>query len=103
MGRVGAIQLAINPQTAEELRDGTQMPSDKIVPMYGGGIKGGAASIEGMRPGAYTVCAMLGDPRVASSVKLKCTPVKVTGAAAPDRVSGHSRRVARRSVTAPWR
>ena len=81
MGRMGAIQLSINPQTAEELRDGTHMPGDQIIPMYGGGIQAGAASIEGMRPGAYTLCALLGDPRVASSVKLKCTQVKLIAAA----------------------
>jgi large repetitive protein len=80
MGRVGAIQLSINPQTAEELRDGSQMPTDRLVPMYGRGIQAGAAMIEGMRPGAHTLCAMLGDPRVASSVKLKCTQIKVTAA-----------------------
>jgi hypothetical protein len=74
--RVGAIQALIDPQTAEELRDGTYMPTDRIVPMYGGGT-----SIEGMRPGAYTLCAMLGDARVASSVKLQCKHVTVTAAA----------------------
>lgn len=79
MGRVGAIQLSINPQTAEELRDGTHMPiGDQIIPMHGGGIREGAASIEGLRPGTHTLCAMLGDPRVASSVKLECTQVKLS-------------------------
>jgi hypothetical protein len=77
-----AIGLSSNPQTAEELRDGTQMPvSDKIVPMYGGRIQGGAASIERMRPGTYTLCAVLGDPRVASTVKLKCKQATLTAAA----------------------
>jgi hypothetical protein len=49
--------------------------------MYGRRIQGGAASIEGMRPGAHTLCAMLGDRRVASTVKLECTHVNVTAAA----------------------
>jgi RNA polymerase sigma factor (sigma-70 family) len=76
-----ALQLSINPQTAEELRDGNLMPvGDQIVPMHGHPIQGGAASIEGMRPGAYTLCAVLGDARVASSVKLKCTQAKLTAA-----------------------
>lgn len=79
-GRVGAIQALINPQTAEELRDGSQMPIDRIVPMYGRGIKAGAASIDGIHPGPHTLCAMLGDPRVASTVKLECTQVKLSAA-----------------------
>ncbi len=82
MGLVGVIQLSINPQTAEELRDGTHIPiGDQIVAMHSGGIREGAGSIEGLRPGTQTLCAMLGDPRIASSVKLKCTPVKLTAAA----------------------
>ncbi|MDB4954676.1 MAG: hypothetical protein JWO36_2245 [Myxococcales bacterium] len=82
MGRVMAIQLSIDPQTIEELRDGTHFPvGDQIIPILGRGIQGGAASIEGLRPGAHTLCAMIGDPRVASSVKLKCTQVKLTAAA----------------------
>ncbi|NVB81474.1 MAG: carboxypeptidase regulatory-like domain-containing protein, partial [Kofleriaceae bacterium] len=77
-----AIQASINPQTAEELRDGTHLPTGgQIIPMYARGIRDGAASIDGMRPGAYTLCVTLGDTRVASSVKLKCTQVKVTAAA----------------------
>ncbi|HEY5921738.1 MAG TPA: carboxypeptidase regulatory-like domain-containing protein, partial [Kofleriaceae bacterium] len=81
MGRVGAIELSINPQTAEELRDGSQMPTDRIVSMHGGGIRDGAASIAGVHTGAHTLCAMLGDPRVASSMKLKCSQVKLSAAA----------------------
>jgi hypothetical protein len=79
-GRVGAIQALLNPQTAEELRDGSQMPSDRIVPMYGRGVRAGAARIEGVHPGLHTLCAMLGDPRIASTVKLKCTQVTLTAA-----------------------
>jgi hypothetical protein len=81
MGRVGAIELSINPQTAEELRDGSYLPTDRIVAMHGGGVRGGAGAIEGLRPGAHTLCAMIGDPRVASTVKLKCTHVTLTAAA----------------------
>lgn len=80
MGQVGAIQLSSNPRTAEELRDGTYMPSDRIIPMQGGRIRAGAASIEGLRPGTHTLCAMVGDARVASTVKLECTHVKLTTA-----------------------
>jgi RNA polymerase sigma factor (sigma-70 family) len=82
MGGVGVIQLSINPQTAEELRDGSHMPmSDQIVPMHGGVVRSGVGSIEGVRPGTHTLCAMIGDPRIASSVKLGCMPLKVTAAA----------------------
>jgi hypothetical protein len=76
-----AIQLAINAQTVEELRDGSHMPMAQIIPMYGRGVREGAASIEGMHPGVHTLCAVLGDPRVASTVELKCTQVKLTAAA----------------------
>ncbi|HTL36711.1 MAG TPA: sigma-70 family RNA polymerase sigma factor [Kofleriaceae bacterium] len=77
-----AIQLLLDPHTAEELRDGAHMPvADRTIPMYGGRVQEGVASIESMRPGAYTVCVMLGDPRVASSVKLECTHVKVSATA----------------------
>jgi RNA polymerase sigma factor (sigma-70 family) len=79
-GRVGAIQAVLDPHTAEELRDGSQMPSDRIVPMYGRGIRAGAGEIEGMHPGPHTLCAMVGDPRIASTVKLTCTHVTLTTA-----------------------
>jgi RNA polymerase sigma factor (sigma-70 family) len=76
-----AIQLSINPQTAQELRDGTLLPaSDQIIPMNMRRIVGGAATIEGMRPGAHTLCAALGDPRLVSSLKIKCTQVTLTAA-----------------------
>jgi hypothetical protein len=82
MGRLGAVQLSINPRTAEELRDGTHLPSgDHVVPMHGTGIRAGAASLEGLRAGTHTLCAMLGDPRVASSIKLACAQVTLTAAA----------------------
>ena len=81
-GQVGAIALSIDPHTAEELRDGSYLPvGDHVTPMYGGGLREGTGAIEGMRPGDYTVCAMLGDPRIASTVKLQCTHVTVTSAA----------------------
>jgi hypothetical protein len=80
-GRVGTIQLSINPQTAEELRDGTQMPTDRTIPMHGGGIRDGAGSIDDLQPGTHTLCAMVGDPRIASSVKLSCKQVTLTTAA----------------------
>ncbi|MEO8550600.1 MAG: carboxypeptidase regulatory-like domain-containing protein, partial [Kofleriaceae bacterium] len=80
-GRAGTIQLSINPQTAEELRDGTQMPTDRTIPMHGGGIRDGAGSIDDLQPGTHTLCAMIGDPRIASSVKLSCKQVTLTTAA----------------------
>ena len=89
-----AIQLSINPQTAEELRDGTLIPSgDQIIPMNMRGIRAGATTIEGMRPGAHTLCAALGDPRVVSSLKIKCTQVTLTRSREPDRVDRRARGV----------
>ena len=84
-GRVGVIEALLNPQTAEELRDGSQMPSDRVVPMHGRGIRGGIAQIDGVHRGPHTLCAMLGDPRIASTVKLKCT--QVTLSAAPNQTA----------------
>jgi RNA polymerase sigma factor (sigma-70 family) len=82
MAQLIAIQATIDPQTADELRDGTQMPfSAEVLPIYIRGVNDGAATIDGMRPGAHTVCALLGDPRMTSSLKFKCTPVKLTAAA----------------------
>ncbi len=80
-GQVGAVQLAIDPHTAEEMRDGTQLPTDRLVPMQMAGILAGAGSIAGLRPGMQTVCAMIGDPRVASSVKITCKQMTLTAAA----------------------
>ncbi len=80
MAGLMAIMGSFNARTAEELRDGTQMPPNQLVPMHGRGIQNGSGTIEGMRPGAYTLCAGLGDARIASSVKLTCTHVKLTAA-----------------------
>jgi protocatechuate 3,4-dioxygenase beta subunit len=77
-GRVGAIAALLDPQTAEELRDGSQMPTDRIVPLHGRGVRAGAAQIDGVHAGPHTLCAMLGDPRIASTVKLKCTQVTLS-------------------------
>jgi hypothetical protein len=49
--------------------------------MHGAGVRDGEGAIEGMHPGAHTVCAMIGDPRVASSVKLSCRQVTLSAAA----------------------
>jgi RNA polymerase sigma factor (sigma-70 family) len=76
-----AIQAAIDPQSAEELRDGTRIPfTDQIIPMYMRGVEQGAVTIEGMRPGAHTLCTVLGDPRDPASAKLQCTHVTLTAA-----------------------
>jgi hypothetical protein len=82
MAQLLAIQALINPQTIEELRDGTHMPfSDQVIPIYMRGIQDGAASIEGMRPGGHTLCALIGDPRTPRSVtSFKCTHVELTAA-----------------------
>jgi RNA polymerase sigma factor (sigma-70 family) len=84
MGQLITVQATINPQTVLELRDGTNMPfGDTIVPIYIRGVSEGAATIEGMRPGAHTICALFGDPRSMdpSALKFKCSPVKLTAAA----------------------
>src|SRR5262249_41196457 len=81
MGQLGAIQASIHPQTAQELRDGTRLPlGDQVIPMHGRGIRDGVASIEGLRPGAHTLCVVVGDIRVPSSAKLKCTQMTLTAA-----------------------
>ncbi len=70
---------AINPQTIEELRDGTNFPfSDRVIPIYMRGVAGGPATIEGMTAGPHTLCAMLGDPRDPASVKFRCAPATLT-------------------------
>jgi len=79
-GRVGTIELAIHPQTAEELRDGTRLPTDRTIAMHGGVIHDGAASIEDLQPGTHTLCAMIGDARIASTVKLTCKQVTLSSA-----------------------
>lgn len=83
MAQLIAIQAAIDPQTVEELRDGTHMPfGDQVMPIYLRGIMEGAATIEGMRAGAHTLCVLLGDPRMdPSALKFRCTPAKLTAAA----------------------
>jgi hypothetical protein len=82
MAQLITVQATVNPQTVAELRDGTNMPfGDAIMPIYVRGISDGAATIEGMKPGAHTLCVLLGDPRMdASTLKFKCTPVKLTPA-----------------------
>src|SRR5262249_22895293 len=70
---IGAIALSIDAQTAEELRDGTHLPTDRVVDMRSGVARLGSGSLTGLHPGPHTVCAMVGDPRVASSLKLACT------------------------------
>lgn len=79
-GGAGALELAMHPQTADELRDGSQMPTDRLVQMASTAIHDGTARIEGLRPGLHTLCAMISDPRVASSVKLECKQVTLTAA-----------------------
>ncbi|MBV8762687.1 MAG: sigma-70 family RNA polymerase sigma factor [Deltaproteobacteria bacterium] len=76
-----AIQLTINPQSAQELRDGTLIPAgDQIIPMNMRGIRGGATTIEGMRPGPHTLCAALGDPRLVASLEIQCMQLTLTAA-----------------------
>lgn len=82
MAHLLAVGLSIDPQTPDELRDGTLLTAGaQVVPMHMRGIQQGAASIDGMRPGPYTVCAALGDPRDVSSLKFRCTQVTLTAAA----------------------
>lgn len=75
-----AIALTIDPESAEQLRDGSLFPvTDATVPMHMRMVMGGAAEITGMRPGAYTLCALFGDPRSGNPPK-KCTHVQLTPA-----------------------
>lgn len=81
MAQVIAVAATIDPATVEELRDGTHLPlGDHVMPMYLRGAVAGAATIEGMRAGPHTLCALVGDPR-ASNVRFKCTQVKLSTAA----------------------
>jgi RNA polymerase sigma factor (sigma-70 family) len=82
MAQLVAIQATIEPATLDELRDGTHMPfGAQIVPIYMRGVSEGAATIEGMRAGAHTLCVLLGDPRKDPNAKFKCTQSKLSGAA----------------------
>ena len=61
---------------------GSYLPvGDHLTSMYAGGVRDGAGAISGMRPGAQTLCAMIGDPRIASTVKLECIQLTLTAAA----------------------
>lgn len=81
MAGLFAMQMSINPQTLEELRDGTRIPTGVQIPIHMRRVQAGAASIEGMHTGAHTVCTGFGDPRIATEMKFKCTQVKLTAAA----------------------
>jgi hypothetical protein len=83
MAQLITMATTIDPQTVEELRDGTNMPfGEQIIPIYLRGVIGGAATIEGMRPGPHTICALIGMPMPdTSSLKFKCTHATLTGAA----------------------
>lgn len=71
-----AIAAKLDPKTLDELRDGTHMPfGDVVVPMHMRGVTDGAATIEGMRPGDYTLCVLLGPEA------FKCAQTKVTAQA----------------------
>jgi hypothetical protein len=81
MAHLLAIQATIDPQSPEDLRDGTRFPNtDRVIPMYMRGVEQGAVTIDGMRTGAHTICIVLGDPRVPTSAKLRCTQVTLTAA-----------------------
>lgn len=79
MGQLIVFQAAIDPQTVEELRDGTRIPfGDQATAIYLRGIQNGAASIEGAHAGVHTLCALTGDPRDPSALKFKCSQAKLT-------------------------
>nr|MDQ3370995.1 carboxypeptidase-like regulatory domain-containing protein [Myxococcota bacterium] len=81
MAQVLALEATIDPQTADELRDGSHLPTGgQVVPMYLRGAMGGATEITGVRPGAHTVCALLGSPLDPAAVKFKCTPARLGAA-----------------------
>lgn len=71
-----AVKAKLDPKTIDELRDGTHMPfGDVEVPVYLRGVADGAATVEGIRPGDYTLCVLLGPDA------FKCTQTKVTAGA----------------------
>lgn len=71
-----AIAAKLDPKTMEEIRDGSHMPfGDVVVPIHMRGVSDGAATVEGMRPGDYTLCVLL------VPEAFKCSPTKVTAAA----------------------
>jgi RNA polymerase sigma factor (sigma-70 family) len=76
-----AMRAKFDPQSVDELRDGTHVPfGDEIVPMHMRGVMAGASTIEGMKPGVYTLCAAFGDPLAVGAGKFKCIQTKVTAA-----------------------
>lgn len=76
-----AVAATIHPQTLDELRDGATMPlGDKATPMHMRGIQDGAATIEGMHTGPYTLCVVGGDPQDPAMAKFSCSAVKLTAA-----------------------
>jgi RNA polymerase sigma factor (sigma-70 family) len=82
MAQLIVFAATINPMSVTELRDGTHVPfSDQVMPIYLRGINQGTATIEGMRAGGHTLCVLAGNPMDMSSLKFKCSPVKLTGAA----------------------
>jgi uncharacterized GH25 family protein len=71
-----AIAAKLDPKTIDEIRDGTHVPfGDVEVPIHMRGIADGSAAIEGMRPGDYTLCVLLGPET------FKCAQTKLTTAA----------------------
>ena len=71
-----ALGAKIDPKTIDELRDGTHVPfGDVELPIYMRGVADGATTVEGMRPGDYTLCVLLGPET------FKCSQTKVTAAA----------------------
>jgi RNA polymerase sigma factor (sigma-70 family) len=80
MAQLIVVQAAIDPQTVEELRDGTHMTfGDQVIPIYLRGVTAGSATIEGMRAGVHTACLLVGAPGADTSApKFKCAPVKLS-------------------------
>jgi len=82
MAQLLAIQASIQPATVDELRDGSHLPfTDQVTPTYMRGVRDGAATIEGMRPGMHTLCVVSGDPRDPSTAKLQCMQTTLSPAA----------------------
>ncbi len=82
MAQVFAIQAAISPRSAADLRDLDQLPNlgETPVPIYVRGAMDGAVEITGMRAGIHTICvvAMTGPPPDdLSTLPVICVPVKL--------------------------
>lgn len=84
MAQVMAIGMHIEMSTVEQLREGAQIPEsigNDVVTTYVRQAFGGALTIEGMRPGKYTICAVpIVMPVDEAKLQTKCGHVTLVAA-----------------------